>query len=109
MKIQTIEGDDLGVVQDFIYIRSWVDCTAKDIRIRKAMAWQACNKVTKIWKSSLPRKFKTMLLSVTVESVFLYGCESWTLTKSLEKRLDGCYTRMLRAALHISWRAHTYQ
>ena len=42
-----------------------------------------------------------------MESVLLYGSESWTLTKSLEKRLDGCYTRMLRAALNISWRAHT--
>ena len=35
-----------------------------------------------------------------------YGCTTWTLTKRLEKRLDGNYTRMLRAILNKSWRQH---
>ena len=39
-----------------------------------------------------------------MESVYLYGAESWTLTETLEKRLDGCYTRLLRHALNISWK-----
>ena len=30
----------------------------------------------------------------------------WTLTKRLERRLDGNYTRMLRAVLNKSWRQH---
>ena len=30
----------------------------------------------------------------------------WTLTKRLEKKLDGNYTRMLRAILNKSWRQH---
>ena len=30
----------------------------------------------------------------------------WTLTKQLEKKLDGNYTRMLRAILNKSWRQH---
>ena len=33
----------------------------------------------------------------------LYGCTTWTLTKRLEKKLDGNYTRMLRAILNKSW------
>ena len=40
----------------------------------------------------------------TVESVLLYGAECWTLTKKLEKKLDGTYTRLLRASLNINWR-----
>ena len=36
----------------------------------------------------------------------MYGAESWTLTKTLEKRLDGVYTRMLRTALDIPWKRH---
>ena len=35
-----------------------------------------------------------------------YGCTTWTLTKRLEKKLDGSYTRMLRAILNKSWRQH---
>ena len=33
-------------------------------------------------------------------------CTTWTLTKRLEKKLDGNYTRMLRAILNKSWRQH---
>ena len=39
-------------------------------------------------------------------SILLYGCTTWTLTKWLEKKLDGNYTRMLRAILNKSWRQH---
>ena len=38
-----------------------------------------------------------------VISILLYGCTTWTLTKLLKKKLDGNYTRMLRAILNKSW------
>ena len=38
--------------------------------------------------------------------ILLYGCTTWTLTKRLEKKLDGSYTRMLRAILNRSWQQH---
>ena len=46
------------------------------------------------------------LFYATVESVLLYGSECWTLNKTLQKSLDGCYTRMLRAVLNISKTEH---
>ena len=39
-------------------------------------------------------------------SILLYGCTTWTLTKRLENKLDGNYTRMLRAILNKSWQQH---
>ena len=39
-------------------------------------------------------------------SILLYGCTTWTLTKRMEKKLDGNYTRMLRAILNKFWRHH---
>ena len=36
----------------------------------------------------------------------LYECTTWTLTKRMEKKLDGNYTRMLWAILNKSWRQH---
>ena len=39
-------------------------------------------------------------------SILLYGCTTWTLTKRMEKKLDGNYTRMLQAILNKSWRQH---
>ena len=41
-----------------------------------------------------------------VVSILLYGCTTWTLAKRLEKKLDGSYTRMLRAILKKSWWQH---
>ena len=34
-------------------------------------------------------------------SVILYGCETWTLKPTLQKSLDGGYTRLLCAVLNI--------
>ena len=76
----------------------------KDFEVRKALAWNACHKLSKLWKSKLNRKFKERLFLSTVESILLYGAETWTITKAMQKRLDGCYTRMLRMAFDVSWK-----
>ena len=57
-------------------------------------------------KSDLTDKMKRSFFQAAVVSILLYGCTTWTLTKRLERRLDGNYTRMLRAVLNKSWRQH---
>ena len=42
-------------------------------------------------------------------SILLYGCTTWTLTKRMEKKMDGDYTRMLQAILNKSWTQHPYK
>ena len=59
-----------------------------------------------IWKSDLTDKMKRSFFQAAVVSILLYGCTTWTRTKLLEKKLDGNYTRMLRAILNKSWRQH---
>ena len=49
---------------------------------------------------------KRSFFQAAVVSILLYGCTTWTLTKRLEKKLDGSYTRMLRAILNRSWQQH---
>ena len=49
---------------------------------------------------------KRSFFQTAVVSILLYGCTTWTLTKRLEKKLDGNYTRMLRAILNKSRRQH---
>ena len=49
---------------------------------------------------------KRSFFKATVVSILLYGYITWTLTKRLEKKLDGNYKRMLRAILNKSWRQH---
>ena len=49
---------------------------------------------------------KRSFFQAAVVSILQYGCTTWTITKRLEKKLDGNYTRMLRAILNKSWRQH---
>ena len=60
----------------------------------------------RILKSKIQRELKIRFFRATGESVIMYSTESWTLTKTLEKRLDGVYTRMIRTVLDIPWKRH---
>ena len=49
---------------------------------------------------------KCSFFQAAVVSILLYGCTTWTLTKRMEKKLDGNNSRMLQAILNKSWRQH---
>ena len=104
--ISTLDGTPLKLVDKFTYLGSSVASTEKDIDTRLTKAWRAINRLSIIWKSDLTDKMKRSFFQAAVASILLYGCTTWTLTKRLEKKLDGNYTRMLRAILNKSWRQH---
>ena len=104
--IISLDGKPIKQVVDFTYLGSNIQSTEKDINIRKGKAWSALNKMDNIWKSDLPKRLKRNFFQAIVESVLVYGSSTWTLTKEQEKTLDGTYTRMLRAALNLSWEDH---
>ena len=104
--ISTLEGTPLKLVDKFTYLGSSVESTEKDIETRLTKAWTAINGLSIIWKSDLTDKMKRSFFQAAVTSILLYGCTTWTLTKRLEKKLDGNYTRMLRAILNKSWQQH---
>ena len=104
--ITTLSGDPLEKVEDFKYLGSWVASTEKDIKVRKALAWKALHSLNNIWRTSLSRRIKLALFTASVETVLVYGSETWTLSQQNEHRLDGCYTRMLKQALNIEPGTH---
>ena len=104
--IATLDGASLKLVDKFTYLGSSVSSTEKDIDTRLTKAWTAIDRLSIIWKSDLTDKMKRSFFQAVVVPILLYGCTTWTLTKRLERRLDGNYTRMLRAVLNKSWRQH---
>ena len=104
--IATLEWASLKLVEKFTDLGSSVSSTEKDIDTRLTKAWTAIDRLSIIWKSDLTDKMKRSFFQAAVVSILLYGCTTWTLTKRLEKKLDGNYTRMLRAVLNKSWRQH---
>ena len=104
--ISTLDGSSLKLVDKFTYLGSSVSLTEKDINTQLMKAWTAIDKLSIIWKSDLIDKMKRSFFQAAVVSILLHGCTTWTLTKRLEKRLDGNYTRMLRAISNKSWQQH---
>ena len=104
---QALFPHSLKLADKFTYLGSSVSSTEKDIDMWLTKAWTAIDKLWIIWKSNLTNKMKRSFFQAAVMSILLYGCTTWMLTKWLEKKLDGNYTRMLRAILNKSWRQHS--
>ena len=104
--ISTLDGTSLKLVDKFTYLGSSVISTEKDIDTRLTKAWTA---IDRLWKSNLTDKMKHTFFQAAVVSILLCGCTTWTLTKRLEKKLDGNYTKcceqyeqVLAATLHTA-------
>ena len=104
--ISTLNGSALKQVDKFTYQGSRVSSTEIDIVTRLAKAWTAIDRLSVVWKSDLTDKVKRSFFLAAVVSILQYGCTTWTLTKCMEKKLDGNYTRMLRAIMNKSRRQH---
>ena len=94
----------MKLVDKFTYQGSNVSSTETDIDTRLAKAWIANDRLSVRWKSDLTDKMKHSFFQAAVVWILLYGCTTWTLTRRMEKKLDGNYTRMLRATMSKSWR-----
>ena len=105
-QIKTLNNNILKCVEDYKYLGSYIRNSEKDFTIRKGLAWSACNKMDKIWKSNLNKHIKLNIFRVTIEPILLYGSETWTLSAKQQRRLDGCYARLLRRVQNLSWRCH---
>lgn len=100
------KGKTLKCVEDVKYLGSWIESSKKDLEVRIGLAWSGMNKMSAIWESTLPNDLKIQFFRAAVESILIYGAECWTLTKAMENRLNGTYTKLLRRVNGISWKQH---
>ena len=97
--MKTFNDKVLKCVDDYKYLGSYIRNSERDFTIRKGLAWSACNKMDKIWKSNLDRNLKINIFRVTMEPVLLYGSE--TLSTKQQCRLNGCYNCLLRTGAKL--------
>ena len=79
--IRSIDGCDIKETEEFKYLGSYVVSSKKDFQTRKGQAWSACNKLHRIWQSDISTATKINLFKACVESILLYGAETWTMNK----------------------------
>ena len=66
--LKTIGGKAIKIVENFKYLGPWVISSEQDIKVRKALAWDACHKLSRVWSSPLKRYIKVSYsYSVTTE------------------------------------------
>ena len=101
-----VKGQKLGSVTSFRYLVS-DDGSKPEVLSRIAQATAALTKLKPIWRdNNLSLGSKVKLMHSLVISIFLYACESWTLTAELEKRMQAFEMRCYRRLLNISYKDH---
>jgi len=101
-----IQNELLEQVDTFPYLGSLItedgECTMEFCtRSNRGQAIEAS--LRKIWKShSIQISTKIQLMKALVWPVAVYGCESWTLRKNEEMRLDAFEMKGLRKILQVS-------
>ncbi|XP_071808969.1 uncharacterized protein [Asterias amurensis] len=85
LPICSSDGTQLKDVSDFRYLGSYIADSKKDFLIRKGLAWNACNKLHNIWHSNIANTTKLVFFRACVESILLYGAETWTMKKRVSR------------------------
>ena len=105
----TFNNNILEQVTTFPYLGSLITNDTgciKDIRSRLAKGSSIGKALKNIWQNhgiGIPTKIR--LLKALVWPVAVYGCESWTLKKDDEARINAFEMRCLRQVLRVSWTA----
>ena len=94
----------LGTVTSFKYLGAVVsdDGSKPEVLSSIAQATAALTKLKPVWRDNS----KVKLMRSLGISIFLYACESWTLTAELEKRTQAFEMRCYRRLLNISYKDH---
>ena len=95
--IFTLSAKHMKLIDKFMYLCSSVSSTQSDVNICLAKVWTAINRLSITWKSDQSDQIKWDFFQAVAVSILLYGWTTWMLTKCIEKKLDGNYTRMLWA------------
>src|ERR1700729_1708372 len=103
----TINNEELQNVESYDYLGSTVsnngDCY-KEISRRLAIAIRKLNTMKNLWQST-SKELKLKVLRSCIFPVATYGCESWTITQKIRKKIGSFETKCYRRILRIPWTA----
>ena len=97
----------LDCVDSFKYLGAIVagEGSKPEVLARSAQTTAALAKLNTIWNDkNIVLSSKIRLMRSLVISIFLYACESWTLTAELERRIRAMEMRCFRKLLGITYR-----
>ena len=102
---QRLNGQKLKTVTSFKYLGSVItdEGSKPELLARIAQTTAALTRLKLVWNgSSVSFSSKIRLMRSLVTAIFLYACESWTLTAELQRRIQTMEMRCYRKILRIS-------
>ena len=106
----TIDNKRLETVHSFKHLRAIVldEGSKPEVLSRISQTIAAVTKLKVIWNNkNITIGSKTRLMhSLVMVSIFLYACETWTITADSERRIQAMEMRCFRKLLGISYRDH---
>ena len=105
----TIDNKKLETVCSFKYLGAIVsdEGSKPEVLSRIAQTTAAVTKLQVIWNDkNIAIRSKIRLMRSLAMSIFLYACETWTITADIERRIQALEMRCFRKLLGISYRDH---
>ncbi|KAI0238997.1 Tctex1 domain-containing protein 1 [Lamellibrachia satsuma] len=99
----------LEAVTSFRYLGSIItdEGSKPEILARIAQTTAALIRLKPLWNDrNITVSSKIRLMRSLVMSIFLYACETWTLSADLQKKIQAMEMRCFRKILHISYKDH---
>ena len=104
-----MNGQKLETVTSFKYLGSVItdEGSKPETLSRIAQTTAALTRLKPVWNDrSISLSSKIRLMCSLVKSIFLYACDSWTLTAKLQRRIQAMEMRYYCKILHISYKDH---
>ena len=112
LKINELKTEEYTIKRDSCDSR-WRDCKPfgslldkqNDIKRRKVLAINAANKLKYLFlNKDVTISVKTTLFKSYIIPIFLYNSELWTLTNSMQSKVDSFQRRVIRTCvLNVRW------
>ena len=105
----TIDNTKLETVRGFKYLGAivWDEGSKPKVLSRIAQTTAAVTKLKVIWNDkNITISAKIRPMRSLAMSIFLYACETWTITADIERRIQASGMRCFRKLLGISYRDH---
>ena len=102
-----IQWQKLETVDHFKYLGAIIcdEGSRREVLSRAAQTMAALARLKTIWKDKNIRiKHKIRLMRALVITIFIYACDTWTLTAELHRRIQSLEFRCFRKILGISYK-----
>ena len=102
-----MDGNEIEEVESYIYLGQKISLKeggmSSEIDRRIYAGWRVYNENKFLFESNIPNSLKRKLHNQCIVPAMTYGCETWSMTKMMERKLAATQRKMERSMLGVKW------